>query len=84
MLRSRRQTQRMYDIIAYAVLIAAFTFAIFPILWTLLTSLKSNADIVTSADPVRAAAANAGQLRHAVGAGRLSGDVHEQRHRDRC
>jgi multiple sugar transport system permease protein len=47
MFKSRRQTQRLYDIIAYGVLIAAFTFAIFPILWTLLTSLKSNADIVT-------------------------------------
>src|SRR5512133_1714533 len=48
MLRSRRQTQRMYDIIAYAVIIGAFIFAVFPIVWTLLTSLKSNADILTS------------------------------------
>src|SRR5438309_11170109 len=48
MIRSRRQTQQMYDVLAYAVLIAAFVFAVFPILWTLLTSLKSNADIVTT------------------------------------
>jgi multiple sugar transport system permease protein len=34
--------------VAYAVLICAFTFAVFPIVWTLLTSLKSNADIVTA------------------------------------
>jgi multiple sugar transport system permease protein len=38
----------MYDVVAYAVLIGAFTFAVFPILWTLLTSLKANTDIVTS------------------------------------
>src|SRR4029453_1054063 len=38
----------MYDIIAYAVIMCAFIFAVFPIIWTLLTSLKSNADIVTS------------------------------------
>src|ERR1700730_2759964 len=47
MFRSRRQTQRVYDLLAYAVLIGAFSFAVFPILWTLLTSLKPNADIVT-------------------------------------
>ncbi len=48
MIRSRRQTQRLYDLLAYVILIATFTFAVFPILWTLLTSLKSNADIVTA------------------------------------
>ena len=48
MIRSRRQTQRLYDVLAYVVLIGAFSFAVFPILWTLLTSLKSNADIVTA------------------------------------
>src|SRR5258708_39892415 len=48
MIRSRRQTQRLYDLLAYGILIATFTFAVFPILWTLLTSLKSNADIVTA------------------------------------
>lgn len=47
-LRSRQQTQRLYDVLAYAILIGAFTFAVFPILWTLLTSLKANADIVTA------------------------------------
>jgi multiple sugar transport system permease protein len=48
MFTSRRRTQKMYDVVAYAVLIGAFTFAVFPILWTLLTSLKANTDIVTS------------------------------------
>ncbi len=48
MIRSRRQTQRLYDVLAYVVLIGAFSFAVLPILWTLLTSLKSNADIVTA------------------------------------
>lgn len=48
MIRSRRQTQRLYDALAYVVLIGAFTFAVFPILWTLLTSVKPNADIVTA------------------------------------
>jgi len=45
---SRRQSQRLYDVLAYAVLIGAFCFAVFPILWTLLTSLKPDADIVTA------------------------------------
>jgi multiple sugar transport system permease protein len=45
--RSRRQTQRLYDVLAYAVLIATFIFAVFPIVWTLLTSLKRSEDIVT-------------------------------------
>jgi multiple sugar transport system permease protein len=48
MFTSRRRTQKLYDLVAYAVLIGAFTFAVFPILWTLLTSLKANTDIVTS------------------------------------
>jgi multiple sugar transport system permease protein len=47
-MRSRAQTRRFYDAVAYVVLIAAFTFAVLPIIWTLLTSLKSNADIVTT------------------------------------
>src|ERR1700738_2063667 len=47
-IRSRRQTQRMYDVLAYVVLAGAFAFAVFPILWTLLTSLKPDADIVTA------------------------------------
>ncbi len=47
-IRSRRQTQRLYDVLAYVVLIGAFSFAVFPILWTLLTSLKPDADIVTA------------------------------------
>jgi multiple sugar transport system permease protein len=46
--RSRRHTQQLYDALAYVILICAFVFAVFPIVWTLLTSLKSNADIVTA------------------------------------
>jgi len=46
MARSRSQTRRMYDGLAYAVLLVAFVFAVFPIVWTLLTSLKDEADIV--------------------------------------
>src|SRR5436305_224680 len=34
--------------LAYCVLIGAFSFAVFPIAWTLLTSLKPNADIVAA------------------------------------
>jgi multiple sugar transport system permease protein len=45
---SRRQTQRLYDLLAYVVLLVAFVFAVFPIVWTLLTSLKPQADIVTA------------------------------------
>ena len=48
MIKSRRQTQQLYDMLAYVILICAFIFAVFPIIWTLLTSLKSNADIVTA------------------------------------
>jgi multiple sugar transport system permease protein len=44
---SRSRSRRLYDTLAYAVLIGAFVFAAFPIVWTLLTSLKANADIVT-------------------------------------
>jgi multiple sugar transport system permease protein len=47
-IRSRRQAQRLYDMLAYGVLIGAFSFAVFPIAWTLLTSLKPNADIVAA------------------------------------
>jgi len=46
--RSRRRTQQLYDALAYVILICAFVFAVFPIAWTLLTSLKTNADIVTT------------------------------------
>jgi multiple sugar transport system permease protein len=45
---TRHQTQRAFDALAYVVVLVAFTFAVFPILWTALTSLKPNADIVTA------------------------------------
>ena len=47
-LRSERMTQRLYDGIAYLVIAAAIIFAISPIVWTGLTSLKRNEDIVTN------------------------------------
>jgi multiple sugar transport system permease protein len=46
--RSRRTTQRLYNALAYAVVVTAFAFAVSPIVWTLLTSLKANVDIVTT------------------------------------
>ncbi|MBV9170521.1 MAG: carbohydrate ABC transporter permease [Chloroflexi bacterium] len=45
---TRHQTRRLYDVLAYCVLVAAFVFAVFPIVWTLATSLKPSADIVTA------------------------------------
>src|SRR4030088_3343343 len=48
MIRSRRQTQRLYDLLVYAILLATFSFAVFPALRTLLPSVKANADIVTA------------------------------------
>ena len=55
MIRSRRQTQRLYDGLAYAVLIGAFCFAVFPILWTLLTSLNTLRDSLDHPEPPAAA-----------------------------
>jgi multiple sugar transport system permease protein len=46
--RSRHTTQRFYNAVAYAVVVSAFAFAVSPIVWTLLTSLKANVDIVTT------------------------------------
>jgi multiple sugar transport system permease protein len=40
--------QRAYDTLAYGVLVVVFAFAVFPILWTLFTSLKPNVDIITT------------------------------------
>ena len=46
--RSHKRTQQMYDMIASIIIIAAVVFAIFPIIWTGLTSLKSEQDVVTN------------------------------------
>jgi multiple sugar transport system permease protein len=45
---SRSRTQGVYDLLAYTILIGAFLFAVFPIVWDLLTSLKPNTDIVAA------------------------------------
>lgn len=44
---SHRTTQRFYNILAYTVVIIVGIFAAFPIVWTFLTSLKRNEDVVT-------------------------------------
>lgn len=41
------KTSRKWDILTYAVLISLAIFCMFPILWTLLTSIKVDDDIVT-------------------------------------
>jgi len=48
MIRSHRRRQRAYDVFAYLVMIGVAFFAAFPIIWTFLTSLKDEADIVTT------------------------------------
>lgn len=45
---SYRTTQRIYGLLTAAVLVLAGIFAIFPLLWTALTSLKQNEDVVTA------------------------------------
>ena len=44
---SYRATERLYTTIAYTVVIAIGIFSLFPIVWTALTSLKRNEDVVT-------------------------------------
>lgn len=48
MFRSQRRINFLLDILAYLTISAVVTFAIFPLLWTFLTSLKVESDIVTS------------------------------------
>lgn len=45
---SERRTRRLFDVASAAIAIGVVTFAIAPILWTLLTSFKLESDIVTS------------------------------------
>lgn len=45
---SHRTTQRLYDILAYIVVIIIGIFSAFPIVWAFLTSLKKNEDVVTT------------------------------------
>lgn len=48
MFKTKRQTDLVLNTLSYAVIIFAVIFAIAPIIWTLLTSLKREEDIVTS------------------------------------
>jgi len=47
-MQSYKLVQRIYDILAYSTLIFIGIFSMFPIIWTLLTSLKRNEDVVTA------------------------------------
>lgn len=46
--RSHKRTQQTYDLLATIIIIASVIFAIFPIVWTALTSFKSEQDVVTN------------------------------------
>ncbi|MBL8130420.1 MAG: carbohydrate ABC transporter permease [Anaerolineae bacterium] len=48
MFSNLRRTKLLFDLLTAAILIAVTLFAIFPLVWTFLTSLKVEADIVTS------------------------------------
>ncbi len=45
---SHKRTQAVYDVIAALIIIAALIFGLFPVIWTALTSLKSEKDVVTN------------------------------------
>ena len=45
---SRRATNRLWNVVAYTVMSVIVLFSIAPILWTMITSLKPEQDIVTS------------------------------------
>jgi multiple sugar transport system permease protein len=47
-LRSRKARRRVQDAVCYALVVLITIFAVFPVLWTFLTSLKPEADIVTA------------------------------------
>jgi multiple sugar transport system permease protein len=46
--RSHKRTQQLYDTLATVIIIATVLFAIFPIVWTALTSFKREEDVVTN------------------------------------
>ncbi len=48
MFKSQRRINLIYDIVTYSVISLIIIFALFPILWTIITSLKVEEDIVTS------------------------------------
>ncbi len=45
--QSLRRTRRLYDLLAWLVVIVVVTFAVLPIIWTVLTSFKTESEIVT-------------------------------------
>jgi multiple sugar transport system permease protein len=47
MLGSRRRVERLMDLLTYAVLIGVVLFAVLPLVWIFITSLKRETDIVT-------------------------------------
>ena len=48
MLKSQRKLKRFYDVLTYSIISVIIIFAIFPIVWTVITSLKVEEDIVTT------------------------------------
>jgi multiple sugar transport system permease protein len=47
MFQDQRKTERILDVLTYLVIISVVGFALFPIIWTFLTSLKVEKDIIT-------------------------------------
>lgn len=45
---SHKRTQRAYDVLATVIIVVALFFALFPVAWTALTSLKREEDVVTN------------------------------------
>jgi multiple sugar transport system permease protein len=48
MIRSYKAVQRLYDVLTYSILVFVGVFSLFPVVWTFLTSLKRNEDVVTT------------------------------------
>ncbi|MBI1280952.1 MAG: ABC transporter permease subunit [Anaerolineaceae bacterium] len=47
MLHDQRKVERLLDVVTYLIIIGVVGFALFPIIWTFLTSLKVEKDIIT-------------------------------------
>ena len=47
MFQDQRKTERLLDVVTYIVIITVVSFALLPIIWTFLTSLKVEKDIIT-------------------------------------
>ncbi len=48
MFKSRRRGELVFNILTYAIVIAVLIFALFPLAWTFITSLKPEQDIITA------------------------------------